>query len=242
MVFRVNKWIKLFPLALLLACASKKELAAVKRQNKLHEEKIKQLQSDSAHLSWKIDSLNKYLAEKSLALTQAQKAVTQAQVKEKEKESRKISRARAEAEHYKQISIFLYNITKYVDWSCKTDCGTSFKISIVGNEQLFKDMLEQFNGKTIASRPVEINHLLSTKEISRADIYFISHQKVGMLSDVYKNTKKYRSLVVSDHHHPSNGIHINFFTENDNLKFDLNEEEIKKSNIVMSSTLKSLVR
>ena len=209
------------------ACTSKKKYAELAQKNAANEERIKKLEADSAHLSARLDNLKKQVN------TLASKSSTSTQ-----KDSKKTLRGRAAEEHYKQISFFLFNIIKYVEWSSQVE--DVFIIAIVGNDPLSKEIGTQFNGKKVGNRVIQVKKINSEKDICHADVYFVSHQKLHFLTQVYKATKNEKALVVSDHHHLTAGVHVSFFLEGDSLKFDLNEEEIEKSNIVMSSTLKSL--
>ncbi len=218
----------LFIILFFFNCASKKKYTELQKKNNHNEVQIQRLKKDSLRLSLKIDTLKKQVHTLSVKYTSPT-----------EKEIKKPTRQRAAEEHYKQISFFLYNIIKYVEWSASVT-GDVFTIAIVGNEPLFKEIETQFNGKKVGHRMIEIKRITSEKDICHADVYFVSHQKLHFLSKVYKATNNDKALVVSDHHQLTTGVHVSFFLEGDSLKFDLNEEEIKKSNIVMSSTLKSL--
>lgn len=218
----------LVTISIFFSCASKKKYSELQQKNEFNETQIKRLKNDSLNLSLKIDTLKKQVHTLSLKYTSSN-----------EKEVKKPNRLRAAEEHYKQISFFLYNIIKYVEWSA-TVPGDVFTIAIVGNDPLFKEIGTQFNGKKVGHRMIKIKRITSEKDICHADVYFVSHQKLHFLSKVYKASNNEKALIVSDHHHLTTGVHVSFFLEGDNLKFDLNEEEIKKSNIVMSSTLKSL--
>ena len=214
-------------MVMLSACTSKKKYTELAQKNAVNEARIKKLEADSVHLSEKLDVIKKQLS------TLAAKSYVAPQ-----KESKKILRGRAAEDHYKQISFFLFNIIKYVEWSSIQE--DRFIIAILGNDPLFKEIGTQFNGKKVGNRIILVKKITHEKEICHADVYFVSHQKLHFLTQVYKTTKNEKALIVSDHHHLTAGVHVSFFLEGENLKFDLNEEEILKSNIVMSSTLKSL--
>ncbi|MBC7389527.1 MAG: YfiR family protein [Opitutaceae bacterium] len=217
-----------FSFIFIFSCTSKKKYAELQKKNTHNEAQVVRLRDDSTRLSQKIDTLKKQVHTLSFK-----------NIAPSEKETKKPTRLRAAEEHYKQISFFLYNIIKYVEWSASVP-GDVFTIAIVGNDPLFKEIGAQFNGKKVGHRMIQIKRITSEKDICHADVYFVSHQKLHFLSKVYKATNNEKALVVSDHHQLTTGVHVSFFLEGDSLKFDLNEEEIKKSNIVMSSTLKSL--
>ena len=211
----------------LQSCTSKKKYTELAIKNAANEDRIKKLEADSVHLSEKLENLKKQVS-----------TLTKSNITSLSKESKKILRGRAAEDHYKQISFFLFNIIKYVEWSSIQD--DKFIIAILGNDPLFKEIGSQFNGKKVGNRVIQIKKINHEKEICHADVYFVSHQKLYFLTQIYKTTKNERALVVSDHHHLTPGVHVSFFLEGENLKFDLNEDEIEKSNIVMSSTLKNL--
>jgi hypothetical protein len=213
---------------LMSSCASGK----LAQQSKEQEKTIKRLQTDSLRLSQKVDSLNK-------ELKTALKQITQLNEKDKEKRIPALSRRKVDMQDYDRISMFVYNISKYVDWRSDIT-GPHFVIGVIGDQGVYKKIKEQFQGKKIADKPVIVKLLDATAEMEKADIYYVSHTKMALLSDIRKKAYKTHSLVLSDTHQSTDGVHIHFFVEGDSLRFEMNEEEIKKSKLVMSSQLKNL--
>jgi len=216
-------------LSALLSCVSKKVLAK-------RDITIQRLKSDSIQLAKKVDSLTKIVQDKSIQLSSAQKTIGQLSA---DKEKKTLSRKKIENEHYDKVSLYVYNIAKYVDWKPSSE-EQSFVIGIVGNDEIFAEMSEQFAGKKIADKPVMVTKMNSLKELGGANLYFVSTSRLNLLAEIYKRMKKNHALVISDIQNNTDGVHINFFADGDTLRFEMNDDQIKKSKLTLSSSLKHL--
>jgi len=155
---------------------------------------IQRLKSDSIQLAQKVDSLTKIVQDKSFQLSTAQKTIGQLSA---DREKKTLSRKRIENEHYDKVSLYVYNIAKYVDWKPSSE-DQHFVIGIVGNDEIFQEMHEQFAGKKIADKPVIVTKMNSLKELEGANLYFVSTSRLNLLSEIYKRMKKNHALVISD--------------------------------------------
>lgn len=213
----------------LFSCVSKKALTE-------RDTTIRRLKSDSLHMAKKVDSLTKIVQDRSIQLSTAQKTISQLAA---EKEKKTAARKKIENEHYDKVSLYVYNIAKYVDWQPSSE-EQKFVIGIVGNDEIFEEMREQFEGKKIADKPVLVRKMNNLKELSSANLYFVSTSRLNLLSEIYKKMKKNHALVVSDIQNNTDGVHINFFADGDTLRFEMNDDQIKKSKLTLSSSLKHL--
>lgn len=190
------------------------------------------LKSENERLSAKVDSLSNELAAKTIALSQAQKAINQLSGPKKSIATRK----KIDADDQERVTLFVHNIAKYVEWQTENN----FVIGVVGDDRMYEKMVAQFKGKKINNKPVVVKQMNSSKELESANLFFVSSSKLAMLSEIQKKASKNSTLIMSDVHQNTDGIHINFYNENDTLHFDMNDEEIKKSQLVISSALKNL--
>ena len=217
----------------LSSCTSTKNMRTqVESKNSI----IRRLRSDSTSLAQKVDSLSKLLNEKTVAINALQKNVNQLSL---DKDKKVASRKKVETENYDKVSLYVYNITKYVDWHPSQE-EENFVIGVIGNDDIYQEMVDQFKGKKISNKPVIVTKMNSLKEIGSANLYFVSTTRINYLTEVYKRMSKNHALVVSDIHYSTDGVHINFFTDGDTLRFEMNDEQIKKSKLTVSSSLKHL--
>jgi hypothetical protein len=216
---RTSIYIFYFLLSLtLFSCANIKRTARLKSENK--------------KLLAKVDSLSNELNVRTIALAQAQKTISQLYGAKKPSSARK----KIESSDQERVTLFVHNITKYVEW--KTE--NNFVIGVVGDEKMYEKMSLQYKDKKIDNKPVVVKQMNTSKELESANLYFVSSTKLALLSEIQKKSNKNSTLIMSDVHHITDGVHINFYNENDTLHFDMNDEEIKKSQLVISSSLKNL--
>ena len=104
---------------MLFSCASNKKMAHLKSENE--------------KLLVKVDSLSNELAAKTIALYQAQKAINQLSGPKKSTTARK----KIDADDHDNVTLFVHNITKYVEWQTEKN----FVIAVVGDDKMYEKML-----------------------------------------------------------------------------------------------------
>jgi YfiR/HmsC-like len=208
----------LLGLSLCTSCSTKKKLTELKEEN--------------TKLNLQVDSLSNELVLKTLALSQAQKTINQLSTKKTSTTRKKI-----DASNGDRVSFFIQNIVKYIDWQP----DNYFLLGVVGDDKLYEKLLNQFKGKKVADRHVVVKKMNSSKEVEFCNMYYLSSSKLTYLDEIQRKSKN-NAFIMSDVLHSSEGIHLNFYIENESLHFDLNDDELKKCQLVVSSSLKNLVK
>ena len=196
--------------------------------------KVVNLKSENEKLLVKVDSLSSELAATTISLSQAQKTINQLSEPKKSIAARK----KIDSSDHDNVTLFVHNIAKYVEWQTENN----FVIGVVGDKKLYHKMTTQFKNKKIGNKPIVVKQMNTSKELKYANLFFVSSSKLALLSEIQKKSSKNGTLIMSDVHQNTDGVHINFYNENDTLHFDMNDEEIKKSQLVISSALKNLVK
>jgi len=141
---------------------------------------------------------------------------------------------------------FIYQFRNYITWPNESEADDSrhFVISIIGREnRLFQELEKLAKTKKMKNRLIEVRAVESVSKIPKSDIVIVGSSDVDLLQDVARKVKGEHTLLVS---HAADfakkGAMINFFLEDDRLRFEINPSAIKKEDLQVGSQLLNLAR
>ena len=136
---------------------------------------------------------------------------------------------------------FLYNFTKYIDWPDKYKEG-NFIIGVLGTSTFYNDLTTLLNTKTVGNQRFEIKSFSNAESVSGiCHILFVPAESSSLLPDVLKKTKGKSTLIVTEKAGlAKQGAAINFVVENNKQRFELNQKNVEKYNLKVSTTLAAL--
>jgi hypothetical protein len=146
---------------------------------------------------------------------------------------------------YQVKAAFLYNFAKFVEWPPEafSDGGAPFVIGVVGEDPLSGDLERIVGGKTANGRRIIVRRLRGGQELRNCHILFISSSENYRLSQIMNSLQGANTLTVgeADEFTRHGGI-INFFEENDKLRFKINVNSAERARLKISSRLLALAR
>jgi hypothetical protein len=148
------------------------------------------------------------------------------------------------ATEYRLKAVFLYNFTQFVEWpdnSFSSD-NAPMIIGILGTDPFGSYLEETVAGEKINGHPLRVQHYNTVEEIGVCQILFINVADKTKREQIIAKLKGRNILTVSDA--PDflfQGGMIRFFTNLDKIKLQVNLEETKTANLVISSKLLRLV-
>lgn len=135
---------------------------------------------------------------------------------------------------------FLYNFAKLVDWPEEYKKG-NFVISVMGGENLYREMVKKYNTKHIGSQQIEIRKLSKTLNISECHLLYVGAECVDLLPEI---TEKYRHLpiliVTDDEGALDDGAIINMVPVESEWMYELNVENASDRKLFIGSMLRSM--
>jgi len=141
---------------------------------------------------------------------------------------------------------FIYQFRNYITWPDEAGAAETrdFIISIVGNEKiLFQELEKLAKTKKMKNRSIEVHSTETISRLQKSDIVIVASKDPELLQDVVRKLKGERTLIVSHaDDFAKKGSMINFFVEDDRLRFEINLSAIKKENLQISSQLLNLAR
>lgn len=135
--------------------------------------------------------------------------------------------------------VFIEKFTQFIDWpeSSNLSSKKSFIIGIYGSNP-FGEYLNYLKKRTIKGLPVKIELLNNLNEIQDQNLLFISSDKSDEINEIIDYLKNKPILTISDS--PSGekkGVLINFYLENDKVKFYINNQKANNCNLMIHSPL-----
>jgi len=135
---------------------------------------------------------------------------------------------------------YLYNFGKYIDWPEEEKKG-NFIISVMGGDNLYQELVKNYNSKQIGLQQIEIRKLSKTLKISDCHIIYVGAENRDILPEIAEKFKNTPTLIVSDGEVTLvEGSAIAFIWNNSNWLFDLNTSNAQS--LYIGKTLKGLAR
>ncbi len=143
----------------------------------------------------------------------------------------------AQVSEYEYKAAFVERFTRFVDWPNKSD-GDIFKIVVFGENPFDNTLNELFDKTKIKSKYVKIIYTYKLEDLAIADLVFISDSEKKQVKDIIAITNKYSILTIGDSKgFCSKGVHINMYVEGNYIRYEINQKEIEKSQLRISSLL-----
>ncbi|HMK49960.1 MAG TPA: YfiR family protein [Thermodesulfovibrionales bacterium] len=141
---------------------------------------------------------------------------------------------------YDVKAVFLYNILKFVDWPDKT--GRTLDLCILG-EDPFGHAFDFIQNKTIGNKKVVVKHVRTQRQIGDCQALFISSSEKEDIEHILRTAGRFNILTAGDTEGFSQkGVILNFYLEEDKLRFEINVVSLRRSGLSISSKVLHLAR
>jgi len=137
-------------------------------------------------------------------------------------------------------SSYVYNFCKLISWPQSKSNG-NFIIGVLGEPDLYKQLISKYSSKLIGKQPIEIIQLLGTEQMPELHVLFISRTMVTAMPGISNKMLKSSTMVISEHPEGIKyGATLNFVVIDNQLKFEIGETNASAHGLTIGSTLKSL--
>ena len=151
-----------------------------------------------------------------------------------------------DSREYRLKAAYIYNFTKFIKWPEGAnrqinDRGLNF---CVAGEDPFGKILDKIAKKLKKkNRALLVTPQVSIKDMRQCHILFVDESEKPNVNQILLRVREYPVLVIGDTPgFAEKGVSINFFLQNNKLRFEINREALKKSGLVVSSELLNLAR
>ena len=146
---------------------------------------------------------------------------------------------------YRLKAAFLYNFSKFIEWPA--DAFQSDKAPILlcvfRDDPFGNDLDEILQGKTVNGREVLARRIYELRELKSCQLVFVSYREDDHLSEILNSLRGTSALVVGESDgFAERGGGIQFFLENNKLRFAVNVDAVHKARLRVSSKLLALAR
>jgi len=142
---------------------------------------------------------------------------------------------------YEIKGAFLFKFGAFVEWPAGTFATPSAPliIGILGDDPFGPKLDQIVQGHTIDGRPVVIWRAQQIGALKDVHILFIGQSERGRIGAILPSLQG-KMLIVAEFAHPA--IIINFVTENNKVRFDVNLDQAERIGLKLSSKLLSVAR
>jgi hypothetical protein len=144
------------------------------------------------------------------------------------------------AQNEKFKALFMYNFTKYIEWPQQARQG-DFVIGVLGNSPIVNELEIIATKQKIGTQNIVIKTYSSVDMIDNCQILYLPPSKSKQLSSVLTKIGGKAILIITDNPGLAlQGAAINYVSDGDKIKYEINRKNIDKSGLSVSSALLSL--
>jgi hypothetical protein len=144
-------------------------------------------------------------------------------------------------EEYELKAVYLERVTRFFEWPDETESPVSddyFVIGVLGENPFGTRLTDLYAERKIKNKNIKVRYLSQLKEIEGCHLLFISRSMSEELPQVLEVTAKNPILTVGDTKgFAEKGVLVNFFIENDKLRFEINEQGLREAGMLIDSLL-----
>jgi len=144
----------------------------------------------------------------------------------------------SQANVYVLKAVYLEKLSRFVTWpeeSLMNDPDKPFVISVIGRTPLTDNLEQIYSIQKINNKKVTIKRISNLYEIENSHILVIAESEKKNLQNILSLTKNLPVLTISEApNFAEKGVLINFFEENNKLRFEINETAVLQSPLQMS--------
>jgi hypothetical protein len=152
----------------------------------------------------------------------------------------------AQVPEYEVKAEFLERFTRFVEWpagSTVQDATTPFVIGVYGTNPFGSYLAKVARDRRIKGKPIEVRVVSSPDEAERCELLFVPGAAQRHLPAILARTADRPILTVSESPGAAEqGVLVNFYTAEDNLRFEINDAAVRRSRLEFSSRLLKLAR
>ena len=146
---------------------------------------------------------------------------------------------------YQVKAAFLFNFAKFVDWPPNSfpDEKTPITVCIFRYDPFGSALDDIIRGKNIHNRPFVARRIDEIGELKACQIVFVSAREDKLLPDILNNLKGVSALVVGEGgNFAERGGEIQFYLENNRMRFTVNVDAVQRARLSISSKLLALAK
>ncbi len=145
---------------------------------------------------------------------------------------------------YEVKAAFLYNFVKFIDWpdGSQGEGKGVVNVCMFGSGPIDSE-LAKLKDKVVKGRRFVVKYTRSTEEFRGCHMLFVCNSEKGRLREALKAVKRKGILTVGDTEgYAQKGVIINFYLEENKIRFEINLDAAREARFSISSQLLRLAR
>lgn len=146
----------------------------------------------------------------------------------------------AHAQNYKLRTVVVYSFTRYIHWPEDYEAG-DFEIKVLGDSPFTEELQNMAKIKKVGERKISVTKVDGVSEIGKCHILIIPSSQSPHLAEVLQEVGSQATLVVTEE--PGLGVKgsdVNFVDKDGKLAFELNQAQLNKKKLKVSTELTRL--
>lgn len=144
---------------------------------------------------------------------------------------------RLSAQQEKFKAVFIFNFTKYIEWS-PADKQGDFIIGVIGSTEITKHLISVAQKMKVGNQPIVVKQYRSVEEVDRCHLLYISPDKSVELNKAILKFVNKNTLIITDKNGLiKQGSGINFYSDEGELKFEVSKNNIEKTGLKINPAL-----
>jgi hypothetical protein len=137
-------------------------------------------------------------------------------------------------------TLFIYNFSRLIQWPASSKSG-EFVIGVLGDNDLYEKLNAFVSNKKVGTQSFVVRKYDDPQMVSRCHMVFVGDSKTNRLPELISKLQGSNTLIITERRGMiRSGSAIDFFLENDKLKFVINPDNASKYNLTVSKTLEDM--
>lgn len=143
---------------------------------------------------------------------------------------------------YEVKAAFVHNIAKFVEWPVSISSKGNLRLCLLG-QGAFGLAAGGLRGKLVGSKTWEVVPVTARANLKDCQVLLIEASEAGDLPRLLGSLKDYPVLTVGDTEgYGEQGVMVNFYLEQDKVRFEINPAAASRAGLKISSQLLKLAR
>lgn len=138
---------------------------------------------------------------------------------------------------------YIYNFTKFIEWPGDGAAGGEpVRICVIGTDPI-RTMLGELTSREVKGRPLKIVRIKELSALAPCHLLFVSRSEESLVPLILQRLQGTHVLTVSDiPRFAQRGGMVNFVTEKDRVKIEINQRAVRQAGLKISAKLLEIAR
>lgn len=148
-----------------------------------------------------------------------------------------------EVEEITLKALWIGKFTYFIEWPSTSSNSQVFTIATLQNKSFHEQMTVLLSKHSLCGKPVKTVWLKQFSDTIDYQVLVLPEMKTEELNSIVEKTKNKPILLIGDTgNYAQSGVHINFYIEDQYIKFEINETSIQNSGFFVSYRLLNIAR